>query len=61
VYKLSKSHVVVDALLRLLDSTKPTGVPNQTIHASLFYIGLEWQNNVKEFLKIGKIESTLLM
>jgi hypothetical protein len=36
-------------------------VPNQTANASLFYIGLEWLNDVKEFLKIGQLEGTLLM
>jgi hypothetical protein len=38
---------------RLLDSTKPTCVPNQIIDVSLFYTGLEWLNDVKEFLKLG--------
>ncbi len=41
--------------------TKPIGVLNQTTYASLFYIGLEWLNNVKEFLKIRQIEGTLLV
>jgi hypothetical protein len=36
-------------------------VPNQTIDASLFYTKLEWLNDVKEFLRIGKIEGTLLV
>jgi len=49
VYKPSKTHVVADALSRLSDNIEPTGVPNQTIGASLFYIGLEWLNDVKEF------------
>ncbi len=30
MYKLGKTHVVVDALLRLPDIIKPIGVPNQT-------------------------------
>jgi hypothetical protein len=34
--KLGKTHVVVDALSRLLNIIKPTCVPNQTIDASLF-------------------------
>jgi hypothetical protein len=51
VYKLSRIHVIIDAFLRLPDSTKPLGVPNQTTYASLFYIRLEWLNDVKEFLK----------
>jgi hypothetical protein len=28
VYKLDKTHVVVDVLSRLLNSSKPLGVPN---------------------------------
>jgi hypothetical protein len=55
VYKLNETHVVTHALSRLLyklDNIKPTGVPDQTIDVSLFYIGLEWPNDVKEFLKI---------
>jgi hypothetical protein len=61
VYKLGRTHVVVDALSRLPDNTKPIGVPNQTIDASLFYTGSEWLNDVKEFLKIGQIEGMLLV
>jgi hypothetical protein len=53
VYKLGRTHVIVDALSRLPDITEPIGVPNQTIDASLFYTKLEWLNDVKEFLKIG--------
>jgi hypothetical protein len=61
VYKLGKTHVVADALSRLLDITKPIGVHNQTANASLFYIGPEWLNDVKELLKIGQLEGMLSM
>jgi hypothetical protein len=61
VYKLGKTHVIADALLRLLDSSKPIGVPEQTIDASLFYIEPKWLNDVKEFLKIGQTEGMLSM
>jgi hypothetical protein len=61
VYKPNRTHVVADALLRLLDNTKPTGVPNQTIDASLFYIRPKWLNDVKEFLKTRQIEGMLLV
>jgi hypothetical protein len=37
VYKPSRTNVIVDALSRLPNITKPTCVPNQTTHASLFY------------------------
>jgi hypothetical protein len=34
-------------------------MPNQTTNASLFYIELEWLNDVKEFLKTCQIDGTL--
>ncbi len=37
MYKPSKTHVVADALLRLLDIIEPTGVPNQTINAFVLH------------------------
>jgi hypothetical protein len=61
VYKPGKTHVIANALSRLLDSTKPIGVFDQIINASLFYIRPEWLNDVKEFLKIGQIKGTLSM
>jgi hypothetical protein len=51
VYKLGKTHVVVDALSRLPNITKPTSVPNQTIDASLFYTWPKWLNDVNFVLK----------
>jgi hypothetical protein len=59
MYKPGRTNVVENALLRLLDITKPTSVLNQTTNASLFYTKLEWLYDVKEFLKIGKFEDTL--
>ncbi len=61
MYKPSRTHVITDALSRLLNSTKPTNVSNQTTNASLFYTKLEWLKDVKEFLKIGQIEGMLLV
>jgi hypothetical protein len=61
VYKLGRTHVVVDALSRLLDSTKPIGVFDQTINASLFYTWPVSLNDVKEFLKTRQIEGMLLV
>ncbi len=61
LYKPNRIHVIIDALSRLLSSTKPTSLPNQTIDANLFYTWLEWLNDVKEFLKIGQLEGTLLV
>jgi hypothetical protein len=36
-------------------------VPDQTIDVSLFYMTLEWLNDVKEFLKTWQIEGMLLV
>ncbi len=51
MYKLSRIHVIVAALLKLLDNIHSTSVPNKTIDVSLFYIECEWLNHVKEFLR----------
>jgi hypothetical protein len=59
VYKLGKTHVVTNALSRLLDIMEPTCVPNQTIDASMFYKEPELLNDVKEFLRTCQIEGTL--
>jgi hypothetical protein len=49
MYKLGKTHVVVNASSRPLDIIEPTRVLDQTIDASLFYIEHEWLKDVKEF------------
>ncbi len=51
--KLSRIHVVANALSRLQNITKPTGVPNQTTNASLFYTKPKWLNDVIFIKKIG--------
>jgi hypothetical protein len=51
VYKLGITHVVANALSRLLDITKPIGVPNQTTNVILFYTKPKWLKDVKEFLR----------
>jgi hypothetical protein len=61
VYKPSIIHVVTSALSRLPDITKPIGVPNQTIDASMFYKEPKLLNVVKEFLKTCQIEGTLFV
>jgi hypothetical protein len=61
MYKPGRTHVVANALSRLLDITKSIGVPNQTTDVSMFYIELEWLNDVKEFLKASQIESRLFV
>jgi hypothetical protein len=37
VYKLTRTHVVVDALSKLQNNSKPLGVQNQIVDASLFF------------------------
>jgi hypothetical protein len=61
VYKPSKTHVVVDALSRLSESTESIGVLNQTIDTSLFYTRPKWLNDVKELWKTRNIKGTLLV
>jgi hypothetical protein len=42
VYKHSRTHVVANALFRLLHSLEPLGVPNKTMDASLFFVEPLW-------------------
>ncbi len=51
VYKPCITHVVAYALSRFPNIVEPIGVLDQTTYASLLYIGLEWLDDVKEFLK----------
>jgi len=37
MYKLGRTHVVANALSRLLDNIEPTSVFDQTTNASFFY------------------------
>ncbi len=61
VYKLRRIHVVANALLKPPNITKPIGVFNQTINASLFYIEPKWLNDVKDFLITWQIKGTLFI
>jgi hypothetical protein len=47
MYKRGKTHVVTNALSKLLNIIEPIGVPDQTTYACLFYIGHEWLSDVK--------------
>jgi hypothetical protein len=42
VYKPGKTHVIANALSRLLDSSKPLGVLDQSVDVSLFFVELIW-------------------
>jgi hypothetical protein len=61
VYKLGRTHVVVDVLSKLANSSKPLGVQDQTMDASLFSIKPMWMQevkslNAKNFKLSSKIE-----
>jgi hypothetical protein len=47
MYKLNKTHVITDGMLRLSNIIKPTCVPGQIIDAILFCTKPEWLNDVK--------------
>ncbi len=47
VYKLGCTHVVADALSRLLDITVPTRVTDQTTNILLFMLQLVWLEEVR--------------
>jgi hypothetical protein len=59
VYKLGRTHVVVDVLSRLPDSSEPLGVPNQIVDISLFFIKPIWMQKVKSYSEIGQMLETL--
>jgi len=53
VYTPSRTHVIVDVLSRLPNSSEPLGVLDQTMDASLFFIEPIWMQEVKTYLDIG--------
>jgi hypothetical protein len=59
VYKLSKNHVVANVLSKLRDVIEPSRVLEQTTNASLFFIELEWLNDVRMFCYIEQMEESL--
>jgi hypothetical protein len=42
VYKLGRTHVVPNVLFELPNNSKPLGVPNQIMDASLFFVEPIW-------------------
>jgi hypothetical protein len=42
VYKPGKTHVIVDVLSRLLNTSKPLGVSDQSVNVSLFFVEPIW-------------------
>ncbi len=55
VYKPSRTHLVVDVLSILLNNSKPLGVPNQTMDASLFFVEPIW---MQEANMLNHLKST---
>jgi hypothetical protein len=51
IHKLGRTHVVVDDLSKLPNSSEPLGVPNQTIDASLFFVEPIWMLEVMNYLE----------
>jgi hypothetical protein len=59
VYKLGKTHAIANVLSILLNSSKPLGVPDQTVDALLFFVEPMWMEEVKSYLEIGQMPKTL--
>jgi hypothetical protein len=55
VYKPSRTHLVVNVLSILLNNSKPLGVPNQTMDASLFFVEPIW---MQEANMLNHLKST---
>jgi hypothetical protein len=51
VSKLGKTHVVANVLSRLLDGSKPLGVLDQIMDASILFVEPTWMQEVKTYLK----------
>jgi hypothetical protein len=52
VYKLGRIHVVVDVLSKLPNSSKPLGVLDQIVDASLFFVKPIRMQEMKNYLEI---------
>jgi len=61
IYKLSRSHLIVDALNRLPNHTEPIGVPNQTYDAPLLTLRLEWLQSVYAYMLKGVMPERFTM
>jgi len=59
IYKPSRTHVVANVLSRLPNSSRPLGVPNHTLDASLLFVELIWMQEMKSYLEIGQMLETL--
>jgi hypothetical protein len=53
IYKLGRSHLMVDALNRLPNPFEPIGVPNQNYNVHMFILQPKWIKNVYEYTLEG--------
>ncbi len=59
VYKLGRTHVVANVLSKLPYSSKPLGIPNWIVDASLFFVQPQWMQKVTSYLNTSKMPKTL--
>jgi hypothetical protein len=59
VYKLSRSHLMANALIGLPNHIEPIVVPDQTYDVRLFTLQSEWLQNVHEYLLKGMMPKRL--
>lgn len=57
VYKPGKIHGMADAMSRTAYAEPPTGVPDSTTDASLFYVAPEWLTEIPNYLQSGTFPS----
>ncbi len=60
IYKRGHTHVIADALSRLLDITKLTWVHDQTTNAALFMLQLTWLKKLKNYLQTRQMPRILI-
>jgi hypothetical protein len=51
VHNPKKSHLIANALFRLLASNEPNEMPNQIIDAPLFLLQLTWLQEIHDYLQ----------
>jgi hypothetical protein len=59
VYKPGRTHVVAKVLSKLPNSSKPLGVPDYSVDASLFSIEHVWIHEVKRYIETSQMPKNL--
>jgi hypothetical protein len=59
VYKPNKTHVIANVLSKLPDNSKPLGVLDQIMDASLFCIEPIWMQEIKTYVETCQMPKTL--